>query len=150
MRKRMSKYIILLLFICIIFTGILFGINDYSISFFMPIAPVIYMMCLCSVYMKRFNAFSSIVVLIIFAMNFLRMVFIPTIYVMSGYVSTIVTSSGIQYLNEAILLVCFEMICTTLFILSSKKLKGINWNTSIDNLDSNVRIKNHKRVGKCM
>ena len=146
MRKCMSKYIILMLFICFIFMGILFGINDYSISFFMPIAPLIYMMCLCIVYMKRFNAFSSIVVLTIFATSFLRMVLIPTIYVMSGYVSIINTSAGTQYLNEAVFLVCFEMICTTLFILSSKKLKVINWNKSIDNLDSNVKIKNQVKI----
>ena len=121
--------------------GMLFVFNDYSISFFMPMSPIIYMICIGLVYVKRPSAFHSIVVLIIFAMSFFRMVFVPVIYVLSGYVSTIETSAGTDYLNEAVILVAFEMFCTTILILSSKKITEINYYSINAKIDSNNKIK---------
>jgi hypothetical protein len=141
MSRSLSKYFLPMLFIYFILTGMLFIINDYSVSFIMPIAPVVYGMCFGIVCFKRPSALGSISVLIIYAMSFLRMVLVPVIYVMSGYVSTIETSAGIQYLDEAVILVCFELFCITLLVLSSKKLSRINCNIINDDLDSNIKIK---------
>lgn len=141
MSRSLSKYVLPMLLIYFLLTGTLFIINDYSVSFIMPIAPVVYGICFGVVYIKRPSALSSVSVLIIYAMSFLRMVFIPVIYVMSGYVSTIETSAGTQYLDEAVMLVCFELFCTTLLVLSSKKLSKMNSNITGDDLDSNIKIK---------
>lgn len=146
MSRSVSKYILPILFLCFVSAGTLFIVNDYSISFFMPLAPVIYIICICLVYIKRPSAFDSVAVLIIFAMNFLRMVFVPVIYVLSGYVSTIETAAGTKYLNEAVALVGFEMFCTTLLILSSKKLSEISSYTMDTELDSNIKIKLHVKA----
>ena len=126
MRRVIAKYTLPFLLVYVLLTSILFIINDYSISPLMPIAPVIYGICFTIVYVKRPRAFDSVSVLIIFVMNFLRIVVVPIVYVMSDYTSSIETSAGTQYLNEAILLVCFEFFCVTIFILSSKKLLEIN------------------------
>lgn len=146
MSRYVSKYILPILFLCFALAGTLFIVNDYSISFFMPLAPVIYIICICLVYIKRPSAFNSIAVLIIFAMNFLRMIFVPVIYVLSGYVSTIETAAGTKYLNGAVALVGFEMFCTTLLILSSKKLSEISSYTMDTELDSNIKIKLHVKA----
>lgn len=126
MRRIIAKYTLLFLLVYVLLTGILFIVNDYSTSPLMPIAPVIYGICFMIVFVKRPRAFDSVSVLIIFALYFLRIVVIPIVYVMSGYRSSIETSAGIQYLNEAILLVSFELFCVTIFILLSKKLLEIN------------------------
>lgn len=126
MRKIVVKYTLPFLCIYILLVGILFIVNDYSVSLLMPIGALIYGVCFFIVYIKRPSAFDSISVLIIFIMNFVRIVVVPVIYVISGYVSKIETSAGTKYLNEAVLLICFELICTTFFVLSSKKLSKIN------------------------
>lgn len=146
MSRIVFKYFLPILFLCVVLAGTLFIVNDYSISFLMPFAPVIYIICICLVYIKRPGAFDSIVVLFIFAMNFLRMVFVPVIYVLSGYVSTIETAAGTKYLNEAVILVGFEIFCITLLILSSKKLSKISSNTIDTKLDSNIKIKLHVKA----
>ena len=146
MSRSVFKYILPIIFLCFVLAGTLFIVNDYSISFFMPFAPVIYIICICLVYIKRPSAFDSIAVLIIFALNFLRMVFVPVIYVLSGYVSTIETAAGTEYLNEAVALVGLEMFCTTLLILSSKKLSKISSYTMNTELNSKIKIKLHVKA----
>lgn len=151
MSRIVFKLFLPILFLCFILAGTLFIVNDYSISFFMPFAPIIYIVCICLVYIKRPSAYDSIAVIIIFAINFFRMVFVPVIYVLSGYVSTIETATGTKYLNEAVALVGAEIFSTTLFILSSKKLSKISSNTMFIKLDSNINIKLHvKAILSCL
>ena len=113
MEKKLSKYVLVVLYLLFVLTGVLFVINDYKISLFMPLSPIIYTICFLVIYLKRRKAFNSIVVVIIYTMFFFRMVIVPVIYVASGYTSVIRTASGVQYLNEAVMLVGFEFICVT-------------------------------------
>lgn len=146
MRSVITKYTLHFLLVYVLLTGILFIINDYSISPLMPIAPVIYGICFIIIYVKRPSAFDSISVLIIFAMNFIRIVVVPIVYVMSGYISSIETSAGIRYLNEAVLLVCFEFFCVTIFILSSKKLSEINNYAIYTKENSSIKINSLTKI----
>ncbi len=122
-----SKYIILpAFFLYLILTGLLLIFNNYSISFLVPLSALCYGICFILIYIKKPLAFNSITILIIIALSFFRMVFIPTIYVLAGYKSTIVSSAGTDYLNEAVLLLVFEMLSFTLMVLSSNKISKIN------------------------
>ena len=146
MEKKLSKYVLVVLYLLFVLTGVLFVINDYRISLFMPLSPIIYTICFLIVYRKRRKAFNSVVVVIIYTMFFLRMVIVPVIYVASGYTSVIRTASGVQYLNEAVMLVGFEFICVTLFILSSKKIIDITSYSIVTDIDGDIKIKKYVKT----
>ena len=146
MEKKLSKYVLVVLYLLFVLTGVLFVINDYRISLFMPLSPIIYTICFLVIYLKRRKAFNSIVVVIIYTTFFLRMVIVPVIYVASGYSSVIRTVSGVQYLNEAVMLVGFEFICVTLFILSSKKIIDITYYSIVTDIDGDIKIKKYVKT----
>ena len=141
MKKKWLKYITALIFVYLMFVVILFINNDYSLSILMPFASVFYGICVGLVFIRRPKAFRSISVLIIFLMNFLRMVIIPAIYVSSGYVSSIDTDAGIRHLNSAVLLVCLELFCTVIYIIASKKILKITRNEIGADLNENIRMR---------
>ena len=59
MEKKLSKYVLVVLYLLFVLTGVLFVINDYKISLFMPLSPIIYTICFLVIYLKRRKAFNS-------------------------------------------------------------------------------------------
>ena len=76
------------------------------------------------------------VILIILLISLLRLIVVPAVYVSSGYASKIQSTAGTNNLDEAVLLVSFEFICTTMLILCSKKISRIRRmkNTKVEEL----------------
>lgn len=122
MKKIYVKYIAAIV-IYLFFTGMIIINTDYTLSPLMPFAPIMYGVLLVIIYRVRKIAFKSIVVLLIYATYFMRLVFIPAIYVSSGYVSIIKTPEGTNNLDAAVLLVVFELFCVSIFVLASKRIK---------------------------
>lgn len=146
MRILIKKYIIILFFIYFIFSSILIINNDYSISPLMPLLPFLYLICFMLVFYKKPSAFNSFVVVIFFAITFIRLIVVPSIYVSSGYVSNIKTSSGTDNLNLAILLVSLELMCITFMFLVNKKINRIK---KVDNnISSNYSFLKNRKIVK--
>ena len=139
MNKVISKLFIPMLLIYVFFVGVLFINNDYTVSALMPWAPLFYGAMFGLLYWQKKKAFNSVVVVIIYAMWFLRMVITPGIYVLSGYSSTVLTSAGTDNLNFAVLLVIYELFCVTFFLLLNKKVGA---DSSFVSTENEVALKN--------
>lgn len=144
--KYLSKIVMPGLLVYAVLLGLLCIYNDYSISALMPLAPIIYGLVFGLVYTRRRYAFNSIVVLMLFAIWFLRLVLIPCIYVMSGYVSNIQTSAGTDNLNMAVLLVGYEFITVGVFLVTSKKISIISNTTQMEGVNSSNKTKQFVRI----
>ena len=144
--KYLSKIIMPGLLVYGVLLGLLCIYNDYSISALMPLAPIVYGLVFGLVYTRRRYAFNSIVVLMLFAIWFLRLVLIPCIYVMSGYVSNIQTSAGVENLNMAVLLVGYEFITVGIFLITSKKISVICNTIQIEGVNSSNKTKQFVRI----
>lgn len=114
--------------------------NDYSISFFMPLLPIIYGIVFALVYSYSRDSFKSMVVLLIFSAWFLRIVLIPFIYIISGYVSHISVYEGIKNLNGAAILMSYEFLAVGFLILLSKDLRIVSANDIANNLTNNKAV----------
>ena len=99
-----------------------FLVNDYSVSPCLPILPLVYAVVFALVYTYRKESFKSFSVSFIFAIWFLRIVLVPLIYVVSGYVSHIKVDASFEFLNNAILLICYEFVCVGFLIILDKKI----------------------------
>lgn len=99
-----------------------FIFNDYSISPFLPILPVVYALGFYFVFVNKNNSFKSIAVSSIFAIWFFRIVFIPCIWLFSGYTSHITVDAGLNHLNSAVILVSYEFTCVVFLIVLDKKI----------------------------
>ena len=142
MRRIIEKYFFILIGIFLIFSSILIINNNYYVSPLIVLLPIVYITCFFIVYFRRPGAFDSFVIIIFFAINFIRLIITPGIYVLSGYVSNIETSAGIDNLNLAVLLILFEFISVTLMIMISKKIKKIR------NLDRKKELINNLPIRK--
>lgn len=123
MRSNFSAAFFLLL-ADLFFTGLIILENDYSISPFMPVAPVMYALGVI-ILLQRKIIFRSIVALLVIATWFVRLVLVPLIYIMSGYSTVMETSAGTNELDSAALLMSFEFLCVCIFITISKKMDRI-------------------------
>ena len=144
--KQLSKIMMPALLIYAILLGLTFIYNNYSISAALPIAPLVYGAVFAFVYTKRREAFNSIVILMIFAIWFLRIVIIPCIYVMSGYTSNVNSNAGTNNLNMATFLVSFEFFCTGLLCVINKKISVISNTAQEIGQESGTRTKQIVRL----
>ena len=106
----------------LLIASLLFFFNDYSISPLVPFLPVVYAMVFALVYEAKKEVFNSLAVFVIFVIWFLRIVIIPFVFVLSGYVSHINVDAGINHLNSATILMSYEFVCVGFLVLLSKKI----------------------------
>ena len=125
MKKYVNKLFVPLALIYMLFTGVLLVYNDYTLSALMPLAPIIYGMMFVVMYQRRNSAFESFVVIFIYAIWFLRLVVNPCLLVLSGYESNIITSAGTDNLDFAVLLVAYEFLASTVYLLITRRIKRI-------------------------
>lgn len=139
MERKLLNYGLIVFFLWLSFFIALIYYNDYAISFCLPLAPCIYFLSILLVYCVRPSAFRSLVVLAFFMMFFIRMMAVPLVYVISGYISSIETDAGIKYISEAVGLICFEMISVTLYFISSNTLTKVSSKPFTTELESRSR-----------
>lgn len=107
-------------------TVLFFLFNDYSISPFLPILPVVYGLVFAMVYLYRKESFKSIAVSIIFAIWLLRMVLVPFVFMISGYESLINVEAGVNNLNSAAILMSYEFLFVGFLINVNKNINLIS------------------------
>ena len=139
-RKKIEMPVFLIVTMSFFFATSIY--NDYSIAPILPMAQLSYIISFGLLYELRADIFQSLVVKIILISWFIRLVVAPFIYVLSGYRSFIVTGSGEAHINEATLLLIFELFVTTLLLMTSKKIDGAYGETSLNKtIFRNSRVK---------
>lgn len=117
--KILARTLIIISLVC---TTVAFIGNDYKVSAMLPLAPLSFFAGIVFVSSYRRSALNSITIKIILGSYSLRMCVSALLLPLSNYSTYSITNSGIEHINEAVLLAIFEYLCVCLFILSSKRI----------------------------